>query len=347
MTDNKKTSGQLLFEELAINLDEVPVEQLVNYTAVEYFLTVADEPDSDATNLDKVGKYLESFHHLCEVKAWEKAGQVITHKVSSNYQAELHYQLGIWGYYQEQLSLYKKLLEKLNLNLDFICLEGIGFVYQGLGQHQKAIEYFQKSLNIVDKLESKALKARVDLYSNLAGIYGVTRKSKKAFSYSQKTLEIVREISSNKEEYDREIKGVEARTLGNIGNIYGSRGKFNKAIDYLKKSLTIAQDINNRRIESQVLGNLGTVYGYLKKYEIALDYFEQYLKIAQETNDRSNEASAFGNLGHVYKLKKEYGKAIELQKPSLKIAEEIGDCATKATALLNLGAVYGDKKDYG
>ena len=51
MTDNSTTPGQLLFAELAINLDEVSFENLVHYTSVEYFLTIEDEPDSDATNL--------------------------------------------------------------------------------------------------------------------------------------------------------------------------------------------------------------------------------------------------------------------------------------------------------
>lgn len=70
MTDSA-TPGQLLFAKLGIDLDEVPLEQLSDYTAVEYFLTVEDEPPPDSTNLEKVKRYTESLHHLCRMLFWK------------------------------------------------------------------------------------------------------------------------------------------------------------------------------------------------------------------------------------------------------------------------------------
>jgi hypothetical protein len=62
ISNNSKTPSQLLFKELAINLDEVPIDRIHHYIAVEYFLKVEDEPDSDVNNLERVNRYLESFH---------------------------------------------------------------------------------------------------------------------------------------------------------------------------------------------------------------------------------------------------------------------------------------------
>ena len=108
MTDNSKTPGQLLFEELEINLDKVPFEHLSNYTAIEYFLTIEDEPLSDATNLEKVSRYLESFYHLCEVEDWKRASKVIFVRLNTPTQEELHAQLKTWGYYRQLHELYSK-----------------------------------------------------------------------------------------------------------------------------------------------------------------------------------------------------------------------------------------------
>ena len=65
ITNSSTTLGQLLFVKLGLNLDGVPLELLADYTAVEYYLTVEDESSPDATNLEKVRCYLESFEHLC------------------------------------------------------------------------------------------------------------------------------------------------------------------------------------------------------------------------------------------------------------------------------------------
>jgi tetratricopeptide (TPR) repeat protein len=146
MTDNSKTLGQLLFEKLDINYDKVSLEQLPHYTAIEYFLTIEDEPDSNARNLDKVNRYLESFHHLCEVEDWNRGNQIITYRLDIFNQEQLHNQLGIWGEYREQINLYSKLLNKLNESSNFIILKGLGNAYQSLSEYSNAINCFEQSL---------------------------------------------------------------------------------------------------------------------------------------------------------------------------------------------------------
>jgi hypothetical protein len=105
MNTELQTPGQLLFTKLGINLDEVPIEQLSDYTAVEYYLTVEDEPPHNATNLEKVRGYLEAFYHLSEVEDWQRAKAVMGCQLDTPTQEELHQQLGTWGYYQEQSEL--------------------------------------------------------------------------------------------------------------------------------------------------------------------------------------------------------------------------------------------------
>jgi hypothetical protein len=73
VNNNYQQEERSLFVQLNINLDKVSFEQLAHYTALKFFLTVEDEPHFEATNLEKVNRYLESFHHLCKVGVPVKA----------------------------------------------------------------------------------------------------------------------------------------------------------------------------------------------------------------------------------------------------------------------------------
>lgn len=351
MTDNNKTPGQLLFEQLAINLDEVPFKKLVHYTAIKYFLTVEDDPPSDTTNLAKINRYLESFHHLCEVEDWERASKVILVRLNTPTKEELHEQLGTWGYFREQIEIYSQILDKLNQNLNFVFLVGFGKAHQSLTNYQEAINFFQQGLTIAEDLNDDEKKAIAlsnlgGVYGSLGGAYGSLRsaaygklgQSKKAIEYSQQSLEIARNINN---------RTIEARALGNLGNIYGAiKRQYKPAITYLKKCLAIARDINNPIIEAKALDNLGVAYACLKDYKIAIDYFQQSLKLAQKIENRVNEAIVLGNLGELYRLNKEYNKAIKYHEESLEIAKQIGDRQIQTIALGNFGAVYGNLKKY-
>lgn len=122
MTNNLTPSGELVLEQLGINpnntrADFLSREQRLQYTAVVQWLTIY-KPKPDATNLEKVRGYLEAFHHLCAVEDWERASKVITIRLYTPTNEELHEQLNTWGYYRELLELYSRILGKLSPSWD-------------------------------------------------------------------------------------------------------------------------------------------------------------------------------------------------------------------------------------
>jgi hypothetical protein len=128
MITNESTHGQLLWANLKIDCDEVPIEKLADYVAVEYYLTI-DEPPPDASNLDKIRCYLEAFYHLCKVENWQKAKEVFFTRLNTPTKEELHNQLSNWGYHRELIDLYNKLVDKLSPNLNASCWNGMGRSY--------------------------------------------------------------------------------------------------------------------------------------------------------------------------------------------------------------------------
>jgi hypothetical protein len=122
-------SGEKILKQLDINpyslrIDFPIREQRLQYRAVINWLTKY-RPRADANNLEKVHGLLESFYHLCEAKAWDKASQVMFLKLNTPNNLELHQQLEAWGYHEEQLRLYKKIVNNLNPELKTVILSRI------------------------------------------------------------------------------------------------------------------------------------------------------------------------------------------------------------------------------
>jgi len=78
MTANLITLEQSLFANLDIDVHKVPIDKRHHYRAVKYYLTVEDEPPSDATNLEKVHRHTESLHHSCQLQAWEPVQSILS-----------------------------------------------------------------------------------------------------------------------------------------------------------------------------------------------------------------------------------------------------------------------------
>jgi tetratricopeptide (TPR) repeat protein len=203
MTINELSSGLLLFAKLGIDLDEVPIEQIAEYTAVQYYLTVEDDPPPDATNLDKVRRYLEAFYHLCEVEDWKRAGKILLTRLNTPTKEQLHNHLNTWGYYQEQADIYDRVLEKINEkfnNRNFIwdsnwlelgsfiniILTGLGNSYLGIGEYEKAIGYYQQRLTLARNTRDR--KGEGWALANIALAYKNLRNYNQAINCLQQSL---------------------------------------------------------------------------------------------------------------------------------------------------------------
>ncbi|GAB4375593.1 MAG: hypothetical protein Kow00121_21530 [Elainellaceae cyanobacterium] len=301
--------------------------------AAEMWLTAYD-PDPDAPNLEKLRGYLEAFHHYCELEDWDKASEIYTCQIPSTNQ-QLHWQLLVWGYYKELMSVSSKLADKINSQTKRHCLNQIGNAYRYLGNARKSIEYYQQALKFTRQTGDRQGEGRALICLGLAcynlGDY------QQAIDYHQQALIISREIG------DRQGEGA---VLGNLGNTFNNLGNYQQAIDYHQQHLTIAREIGDRQGEGRVLGNLGIAYHSLGNYQQAIEFHQQYLTIAREIGDRQGEGNALGNLGLAYHSLGNYEQAINLYQQRLTIAREIGDRRGEGNALGNLGNTFNNLGNY-
>ena len=339
--------GEQILAELGINSATVKAMRRriegASYRAVINWLTKY-QPNPNASNLEKVKGLLEAFYHLSQLEEWEKAYQIISYRLYTLNQEELHNQLVTWGYYREAINLYNTLLNKLDNEADYLCLKGLGNAHQSLAEYEQAIDYFQKSLSLAEQINDPIKQA--DALRNLGAISSKLRNWKEATNYLESSLTIIQNYPYSDFQNNREKQIIEADILGNFGNIYGNQRKFNKARKYLEKSLSIAQEIGDKRIESLVINNLANIYAYQKNYDLALSCFETSLQFALESENAYLQQQAYNNLGNLYRLKKDYNRAIEFLKKSLDIAQETGNREGKTIVLENLGTVYANQNNY-
>jgi tetratricopeptide (TPR) repeat protein len=293
------------------------------------------ESVSDAPYLETVRDCLEAFEHYCAIGDWETACSVLDIQIASPTQEPLHWQLETWGYYQEEISLYKKVIGTTSPERDILWYRGLGIAYHGLGNYSLAIQYHQQSLQLAQSHGDKNSEAKA--LGNLGAAYSNLGQCERAIDFYQQHLTIAREIGN------RQSEGF---ALGNLGVAYDSLGQYERAIDFYQQHLTIAREIGDRQGEGAALGRLGNTYDSLGQYERAIDFHQQSLTIAREIGDRQSEGIALGGLGNTYNSLGQYERAIDFHQQYLTIAREMGSRQSEGIALGDLGSVYKNLGQY-
>ncbi|WP_197278720.1 tetratricopeptide repeat protein [Pseudanabaena sp. 'Roaring Creek'] len=191
-------------------------------------------------------------------------------------------------------------------------LNNLGIVYAYLGQYEKAIEFYQQSLKILDKSQDHVFQGLV--LDNLGTSYRILGKYEKAISFQQRSLEIARSMKNYQNE---------AGTLINLGVTYSSLGQYQTSIELHQQSLDIFRKINDRRGEGTALINLGNNYRELGDFTKALDFYQQSLVITNQIGDREGQGKVFRNLGYLLAQQNKPELAILFYKQSINLTEAI------------------------
>jgi tetratricopeptide (TPR) repeat protein len=215
-----------------------------------------------------------------------------------------------------------------------------------LCKYNKALEYFEKSLNVCQKtLPENHLLTTLSL-NNIGSIYYNKNEYDKALEYYSKSFNIYKSIlPANSCEI--------AECFNNIGSIYYKKNDFTNALDYFEKSLAIFQisnDIKNELDASTCFKNIASIYYKLSEYEKSLDYYEKSLKIKKEHLPANHFSIGvnMNNIGSIYYNKNEYDKSLEYYEETLKIWNQIlpANHPEIVQCFNNIGLVYFKKGNY-
>ncbi|EGD78776.1 TPR repeat containing protein [Salpingoeca rosetta] len=222
----------------------------------------------------------------------------------------------------------------------------VGLVLNTFGEHDQAIAYFQKALQIRLRTEGEKGENVAALYSNLGNVYFSQGQYDKAIEFYEKALAIRVETLGEKHLST-------ANTYNNLGNAYCSKGEYDKTIVFYDKALAIKLELLGDKHPStaDTYNNLGLAYADKGEYDTAIQHYEKALAIRVEMLGEKHPSTAdtYHNLGNAYADKGEYDKAIELYEKDLTITVEAWGEKHPNTAdsYNNLGSAYHSKGEYG
>lgn len=352
-----------------------PIWKRAHRRAAVNWLTKYHSPQA-ASNLQKVHGYLEAFHHLSVVGSWKESSEIILLQIDTPTQEELHKQLHTWGYYHQQIELYKNLLGKLNYKWDVICLSGLGNAYDALGDDRKAVDYHRQHLQLArdngDVRQTAVALCNLGLDYPFSGeviliVLDIYRTNIKSLPPTQRTrtraiinwltkyqaspnhienLEKVRKILEafhqiyELEEWEAAIKIITLRLKLTVNEELHNHlyiwGYYRELIELYSLSL----GKSNSKWDAICLTGIGRAYNALGDFRGAINRLDQSLDISKHLGDRRSEGIALSQLGTSYRSLGDSSTAIDYYQQSFTIAKEIGDRVSQGVRLGELGITY-------
>jgi len=209
-----------------------------------------------------------------------------------------------------------KLLEGTveNDSIARIILNNIGNCYLHLGDYDKSLEFYKRSLSICE--ESGDLGGVALNLSNIALLHQNHGKIDEALEYYRKALDIRKELKH---------KFGLASTLIKMGNCIMESGEISRAREYLEEGMQIAEEENFKDLVKDGLIYTGIVLEQEGKYKEALDFHKRSFEL-RETIYNEKHSQAIAKIQAQFDLKQ---KMVEIEELEAKVRERTADIARK------------------
>ncbi|MBM4144886.1 MAG: tetratricopeptide repeat protein [Nitrospira sp.] len=163
----------------------------------------------------------------------------------------------------------------------------LGIVYKKRGEHDKAIELFEKAMSFG--------QAYPEIFLHLGDISFDRKDYDKAIVYLEAAL---------KSDFSRKVR---LDTLNKLGRTYGKLGENEKAAEAFKEAIRLYPDA------TAPYNNLGVLYLRTGQLDRAIDVFERALRIKEDKD-------VYYNLAVAHREKGDTAKAIDAYKKSKNMA---------------------------
>ena len=221
----------------------------------------------------------------------------------------------------------------------------LGLSYGLSGNHQKALEYEEKALQIRLAIFGEQHPAVAQSFNNVGGEYSKLGDHKKALEYEEKALQIRLSVFG---ERHPDV----ALSFNNVGGEYIELGEYKKALEYMEKAFQIYLSVF-AELHPDVARSYNTVgyaYSKLGNHPKALKYIEKALQIRVSIfGDRHPDvARSYNTVGFSYSNLGNHLKALEYMEKALQILLSIfGDNHPDvAISYHNVGNEYGALGDH-
>jgi CHAT domain-containing protein len=210
-----------------------------------------------------------------------------------------------------------------------IMLSNIGYIYSDLGEKQKALKYYNQSLQIFKQLGNKEEEA--SLLGSISSIYSALNKYREAIEFGNQALLINRQIGAKEDE---------AAQLNDLGSFYDTTGEKEKALESYNKALPLWREVGNKNGESATIYGLSSPYYDLGQKEKALDYLKTALSLRQQAGKNSAVATTSESIARLYFELGEKGKALDYINQAVLVCRQIGERRCEADELFSVATFW-------
>lgn len=261
------------------------------------------------TNVDSIFMFYDKAYSIYSITKDSSAVATIYNNLGDIYR-----QLGDYLNANIYLTRAYELNNEINGNNNWTSaniLGNIGLVYMRQGNKKKAIEVYNKALNILNNVPDNEQKylTEAGMYINIGSTY-LDDNNEEAIDYFQKAQLIYKKIYP----HNHPVIG---NALHHIGAAYYKLGLIDDAINYFKESLDYHAD--------ELLGhnNLGVIYLDRKEFNLAIEHFTIALEIAESTYYQPIDvALVYENLGNAYHEQDQEPLALTFYEKALQILIE-------------------------
>jgi tetratricopeptide (TPR) repeat protein len=282
--------------------------------------------EGQAYGLNELGRHYRNISQFAQaIKLHEKALKIaeaadnLEFKVTSlNYLGVVYRRISsirtAMDYNQKALELAESVKNpsrsiKRSINVSVNC---IGNLYQMLEQYDKAIAYFEKSLQLETELKSELGQAIN--HQNIGECKEEQGNLIEALNGYKKSLAL-------NEQIDNEMGRVICKTA--IAKIYIKQDSLLKALELLEYALPKAQILGDGFLIAPAYINKGWAKFLLKQYHEAEKDMLQGLKVAQQKNLSSEAAKANRLLAELNKSQGKFEKALRYTLKAQELEEQI------------------------
>lgn len=138
------------------------------------------------------------------------------------------------------------------------ALTGFGKAYKGKKDYSRAIDNYQKALEVCNRLN--AFADEVTIFEELAATYMETWDLKKASDFADSALSLAER---------QHFINLLSKCNATLGNIYVRQEKYEVAISYLQKALSIAQQTHSLEDQKEAWEGLYNAYKRSGDYQLA------------------------------------------------------------------------------
>ncbi|MEN8220237.1 MAG: tetratricopeptide repeat protein [Pseudomonadota bacterium] len=241
-------------------------------------------------------------------------------------------------------SLLQQALQQhhLPLRTQAEVLQTLGDIQNERNQLDKALEYFERSLELSEQLldESATPQNRRELavtLNRIGDVYVSQKQLETALEYFERSLSLLKQLleESATPQNRREL----AVALNRIGDVCVSQKQLETALEYFERSLSLLKQLleesatpPNRRELAVTLNRIGDVYVSQEQPETALKYFERSLSLSEQLleesatpQNRRESAITLNRIGDVYVSQEQPETALGYFKRSLSLSEQLFD----------------------